>query len=381
MTIRRRGTNYEITVYVGPDPITGKERRVSRTVPGKPGQRRIPPEVLQVEAKLRIEVARGHHRVPGMTVGELLDRWFVHARPNLAATTLVSYQRCIERYLRPELGTVRLGRLTTATVDGLYRRLLAGTADRGELRPATIRQAHAVLRRALRQAVVWGWIERNVAADASPPRITRTAVEAPGIATVRKILAAADADSVDLGDLIHLAGVTGARRGEVCGLRWTDVTLSPERGSVLIARAAIEINHRVSIKGPKHGVRAIPIGPRAVARLKARRVRMAERALACGVTLTDTAYVLSDAPDGSVPLNPNLASDRFRRLVRKLDLTVRLHDLRHGSVTAALEAGHSVNDVAAFHGHESPKMTLDVYGHAIPAGMRGIADTLDRRLG
>src|SRR6185295_2388547 len=104
-----------------------------------------------------------------------------------------------------------------------------------------------------------------------------------------------------------------------------------------------------------------------LARLRARKTRAAETALAFGVQLTD-GYVFSEYPDGSTPLHPNLASGRFRNLARGTG--VRLHDLRHAAVSNLLAAGVPVNDVAAHVGHASAKMTLDVYGHAIAGGRR-----------
>lgn len=379
--IRRRGDNWEVVVYAGRDPITGKERRVSRTVTGRPGQKRPPAEAKKVEAKLLLEVAEGHHRTRAATVGELLDRWLVHVRPSLSPTTTVGYERCIRLYLRPRLGTVRLDRLTTATLDRFYATLQTSGGRAGApLSAMTVRHVHAVLRAAVGQAVTWGWVDRNVVANASPPRVPRSVIEAPTAATIARLFAGAAAD-VDLTDFLALAVVSGARRGELCGLRWRDVELDGDEGSMLIARAAIEVDHVVSIKGPKHGVRRIALGPRVVRRLRARRLRLAAQALAFGTALGEDAYVFSEVPDGAAPMRPDLATYRFRGLARRLGVKVRLHDLRHAAVTDALADGHAVSDVAEFVGHASAKMTLDVYGHAIPARSRAIAATLDRRIG
>lgn len=99
-------------------------------------------------------------------------------------------------------------------------------------------------------------------------------------------------------------------------------------------------------------------------------------ALACGVALEESAYVLSDDVDGAGPLHPNLFSDRFRRLVRRLKIECRLHDLRHWHVTQALGAALPVRDVAERVGHASATMTLDVYGHAIANADRKAAETV-----
>jgi integrase len=100
-------------------------------------------------------------------------------------------------------------------------------------------------------------------------------------------------------------------------------------------------------------------------------------ALAIGATLDEEAYVCSEHPAGIVPMHPNLLSDRFRRIVRRLAIPwCRLHDLRHWHVTQALGADLPVRDVAERVGHASARMTLDVYGHAIANADRKAAEAV-----
>lgn len=377
MTIRYRNGAYEVVVHVGRDPVTGKERRVSKSV-RIPRRKRTPDEVTQAYAQLVAEVAAGQHGSPSVTVGDLLDRWLAHVRSDLSPTTLHSYQRKVELYLRPALGNVRLAKLTTARVDGLYRSLRATGGEAGTgVSAQTIRHVHTILRRALHQAERWGWVARNVAEVAEPPTVRRDPVAAADVAQLGKLLKHAEAKSTDLGDLVALAIATGARRGELCGLRWSDLDVD----AVTIRRSIIDVGHKLAVKAPKSGrARLVPIGPRIVARLHARHARMVKAALACGHALSHDAYILSDGVDGLEPLHPNLASHRFGRLAKDAKIPVRFHDLRHAAVTLALAGGAAVNDVAAHVGHSSAKTTLDVYGHAMPAGQRVVADILDAGL-
>jgi integrase len=143
----------------------------------------------------------------------------------------------------------------------------------------------------------------------------------------------------------------------------------------------VEISHRLTVKDPKtHQVRRIALDDVTVRLLRERRTAQAETALACGVGLDGDAYVLSEDPAGQAPLHPNLLSDRFRRLARTLEITCRLHDLRHWHVTQALGAGLPLRDVAERVGHASTRMTLDVYGHAIAESDRKAAEVVAGRL-
>ena len=378
--IRRRGENWQVTVYVGLDPVTGSERRISRTVPGTPGQKRAPKAARDLEARLLTEAGAGEHREARVTVQQLLELWLAQVGPDLSPTTLYGYRRYIDRLLVPRIGAMHLDKLTTASLDRLYRTLRdAGGEGGGPLSPATVRQAHAVLRRALVQAERWGWITRNPAALASPPKLQRHEIRPPSAADVDRILVAAYDESTDLGLAVWLAAVTGARRGELCGIQLSDVDL--DGGSLVIRRSVVEISHRLIVKDPKtHQVRRIALDDATLLLLRERRASQGATALACGDCLERDAYVLSEDPAGRVPLHPNLLSDRFRRLVRSLNIVCRLHDLRHWHVTEALGAGLPVRDVAERVGHASTRMTLDVYGHAIAESDRKAAAVVAARL-
>jgi integrase len=374
--IRRRGQSWQITVYGGLDPVTGRERRVTRTIPGTRDQKRPPKVARDLEAQLLVEAGAGEHRQARVTVGQLLEEWLSQVGPDLSPTTLHGYRRYIDRLLVPRIGRLRLDQLTTANLDKLYRTLRESGGEGGRpLSPATVRQAHAVLRRALVQAERWGWIMRNPAALASPPKLKRTEIRPPSAEDVKRILDAARVESPELGLAVWLAAVTGARRGELCGIQWSDVDL--DASSVVIRRSVVELSHELTIKDPKtHQVRRIALDDATGGLLRERHASQAATALACGVGLGADAYVLSDDAAGRVPLHPNLLSDRFRRLVRGLEIRCRLHDLRHWHVTQALGAGLPVRDVAERVGHASARMTLDVYGHAIQDSDRKAAEVV-----
>jgi len=375
--IRRHGNRWQVTVYAGTDPVTGRERRVRGSVPRAPGQQRPSKAARELEARLLLEVGTGEHRDARVTLTELFDRWLEQAGPDLSPSTALNYRRYIDRSIAPRLGHVKLDKLTTAMLDGLYRDLRQSGGRHGQpLAPATVRQVHAVIRRALVQAQRWGWIQRNPAALASPPKIVHHEIRPPSPEAVAQILREAEADGAPTALAIRLAALAGARRGEVCGLRWSDVDL--DGASLVIRRGIVELEDRVVVKDPKtHQIRRVALDEATVAMLRARRAAQAEMAAQLGAVLDDEAYVCSDHPAGVEPLLPNLISDRFRRIVRRLDIPrCRLHDLRHWHVTQALGAGLPVRDVAERVGHASARMTLDVYGHAIASADRKTAEVV-----
>ena len=91
------------------------------------------------------------------------------------------------------------------------------------LGPNTIRQHHALVSSALAQAVKWGWIDKNPAGAASPPGKKKVGPRRPPEPTEIRALIEACGDDIDLATAVALGAITGARRGELCGLQWPDV--------------------------------------------------------------------------------------------------------------------------------------------------------------
>jgi integrase len=146
--IRQRGQTWQVIVHAGHDPITGKRRNLTGTAPTKR-------KAQALRARLLTQVNEGRRPATDATVAQLLARWLEVA--DLAWSTRVTYQGYIDRAILPALGHLPLRRLDTATLDRFYTglRTRGGTGGR-PLAPATVRQVHAILRRALDQAARLG---------------------------------------------------------------------------------------------------------------------------------------------------------------------------------------------------------------------------------
>lgn len=371
--IRRKRQSWEVRVYAGRDPVTGRERYVSRSVPAKPGQTKPPRAVTDLESLLKVQVRQGHHGGTDARVRDLLGAWLAQTERDLSPWTVNGYRGIIDRYLNPNLGDLAVRRLTPAKIERLYDDLRTSGGRNGTgLAPLTVRHAHAVLRRALWWARRRGWIDTNPADGVELAKLSRATVGAVSDADLARLLA--HATDPDLRLLVLLADGTGARRGELCGLRWGDVDLKNK--ALAIRRSITDPHGDIAVKPPKSGrERSVAIGATLVRELKSRRARVEADAAFLGATVTDDWYVLGDRE----PLRPERATGRFRVLARTAGVPRRLHDLRHGHVTNLLAAGVSVPDVSSRVGHSSARMTLDVYGHAIPAGDRAAAKIAERR--
>jgi integrase len=292
-------------------------------------------------------------------LGQLLHDWLENVGPSLSPTTLAGYRRLVDGYIVPALGKVKLHRLTAAHLDGYYRSL-----SRGGLKPASVRQFHAVISSALNQGVKWDWVGSNVAARATPPPVRRQKLDPPSPADVIRLIEAAKRSrSPELGVFFHVAAVTGARRGELVALRWTAVDLVAAQ--VVIEHSVVQVGRDLFEKDTKtHQARRLSLDPGTVDVLARFKTAAEERLAPFGLTLPDAAFVFSDEPDGSKPWNPERITRAFSRFCAQEGISgVRFHDLRHFAATRLLSAGVDVRTVSGRLGHANAATTLGVYAH------------------
>jgi integrase len=297
------------------------------------------------------EVAEQHHTGPSMTVAQLMTEFLAHSRARgRSPKTVYEAERTVERIINPAVGALALEQLTTRHLDELYRRL----RDEGKS-PSSIRRYHAVLSAALSQAVRWQWIAVNPAASATLPAMLRTDLRAVTIDDVGRLLAAAETANPRYAMLLKLGVLTGARRGELCALRWRDVDL--DAGFISIRTALYRAGNERGEKAPKSGrVTDVAIDDYGVGLLRYWR---AEYPVA-----GDDCFVVSSRPDGSLPVNPDSLSSFVNRQAAKLGIRLEgRNPLRHLAGTELIAGGIDPRAAAEHLGHADPALTLRRYAH------------------
>jgi integrase len=312
---------------------------------------------------------------PRQTVATFLESWLDGtARHTLRPRTFLRYQQLVRRHALPSLGTTPLAKLTPQELSALYGRKLAEG-----LSPRTVQFLHAVLHRALKQALRWGLIGRNPADAVQAPRPKRAEVRPLSPVQARALLDAAAGDELEA--LYVLALATGMRQGELLGLRWADVDLDGSR---------LEVRHTLqrlagswSLEEPKTGKsrRSIRLAPMAVAALRSHRARQAQQRLLLGSAWPGHDLLFTNG--WGEPLDGrHLPGRSLRPLLAKAGLpTIRFHDLRHSAATLLLAQGVHPKVVQELLGHSSIALTLDVYSHVLPTLQEEAAASMERVLG
>lgn len=216
----------------------------------------------------------------------------------------------------------------------------------------------------------------NPASLASPPRSPQAEISPPTPEELTRLLLHVDGTDPELACFLRVSAFTGARRSQVCGLKWSDIDF--EHRGVTFLRGVVDGPDGIVVKDTKtHRAYAVAIGDPLVDVLRSHRTEMLKRAMLCGIGLPLDAFVFSFAADCSTPWRPDYVTHQFSRSRRQVKLTsVRLHDLRHFMATELLAAGLPITTVAGRLGHARPATTLNVYGHFIRPSDRAAADMM-----
>jgi len=351
-TIYRRKNGGWATQYI----VYTAEGRKRKTLYGKTRQ-----EVAAKLAKALSDREGGLvFDAENQTVSEYLERWLSDSvKGSVRPKTFDSYEWLVCKYIAPALGRVKLKTLTSAHLQGFYRsKLEAG------LSPRTVQYLHVVLHRALKQALRWGLVPRNVSEAVDPPRGQKKEIRPLPPDQARRLLEATCGDRFEA--LYVLAVHCGLRQGELLGLRWEDVDL--EAGTLHVRRTLTVAKGGPKFTAPKTAKsrRQIRLTTGAVDALRRHHDRQFEESTRLAGLWQD--YGLVFATTIGTPINPrNLTGRSFKPLLKRAGLPdIRFHDLRHTCATLLLRRGVHPKFVQELLGHATIAITLDTYSHVVP---------------
>jgi len=377
---RRHGKDWG-WFFSAPDPATGKRRFHSKN--GFPTKK-------AAQEALSAELARFHKGAfiePSKLTVEafLLEQWFPAIDGRLRRSTRANYETNLKVHIIPALGALKLQRLTAPRIASFYSELLAGGRRDGKgLAPKTVRNIHALLHRALKDAARWGYVPHNRADDVDPPHGASPEQQVWTPEQLRAFLIHVRDDR--LYALWLLVATTRMRRAELAGLRWSDIDFARARLTPRLPRVVVNYQVHQSDTKTASGRRSLALDSATLEALRDHRRRQAEeRALA---EIADANDLVFTWPDGR-PLHPDLITDWFQRHAKRAVWeqngqqnvglpAIRLHDVRHSYATAALAAGIPAKIVSERLGHANVQITLDTYSHVIPGLDEQAASTVAR---
>lgn len=251
---------------------------------------------------------------------------------------------------------------------------------------SSIRRYHLLLSSALNMAVRWQLIKENPCTRVSPPKVETADVQFLDEHEIADLMAALDDAPVQYSVITQLALFTGARRGELCALRWSDVDFSA--GLLTILRTAVEIPKvGVIFNEPKtkKSKRIIKLTPNAVQLLRDYKIWQSSEKYKIGSKWRDQIEIMGNVVENDLlftrwdgqPIRPGAVTSWFPEFLRVHNLPpVRFHSLRHSNAALLIAAHVPVTTVAGRLGHAKTSTTTDIYAGFIRASDAKAADAL-----
>lgn len=352
-TIRQRSDGrWEARYTVGRDPGTG--RQIQKSVYGLTQK-----EVRQKLAKITTAIDEGTYTEPSkMTVGEWLDIWHKEYLGAVKPHTVAHYGSHIQNHLKPSIGALKLSALQPHTIQNLYNKL----QEEG-LSPKTIKNLHGVLHKALKQAVMLGYLRSNPSDACVLPRVEKKEVSFIEKGKIAELLEAIKGHPYE--NVYRVDLFTGMRQGEILGLTWDCVDF--ESGVLTISKQLQKEHVKgglyrfVSLKNDR--VRRIQPAPFVMDILRQQRQKqLSDRLRAGGAWENHWNLVFTNELGGH--LCAVTVYNHFKRIVKSIGIPdTRFHDMRHTFAMISLQNGDDIKTVQENVGHATAAFTLDVYGH------------------
>jgi integrase len=306
---------------------------------------------------------------PQRKLGEYIQDWLENThKSKLRLSVYLNYRKHV-KHIVAGLGDIWLQKLTPQQVQSFLTKKL----DEG-LSPKYVREMLGVLRLALKNAVQWGYISRNVCDLVTRPRVPKHNIAPLTLEQAQRFRQHLQGHRFEV--LITMAVVTGMRRGELLSLRWSDIDF--QRGILQVLHTVDRFTGYGYVEGePKSaaGVRSIRLPAFLMEMLKQHRVQqVAQKSQA--KTWQERDLVFPNSRGGY--LHPNHLGEAFRELLEEAGLpSIRFHDLRHSAATILLSMGVNIKVIQEMLGHSDISITLRVYGHLLPSMQQEAVDRWD----
>ena len=389
-SIRKRGENsYLLVVSRGYDYQGNRLKPAQKTVhpplglTAKQTQKWLNEQAVLYEQEIK--------HTPGLpvdrniTLAKYIEIWLKQVAPKkLAASTLTRDMQDVRRIL-PALGRYKLVDLNKEILREFYD---AMRRERNEntgnfLAEGTVEGIHSCLSGILSDAVEAGYLTHNPAWRAYKKRGVAKERPVADEETVQRLIQALEGQSMKYEVYYKLILATGIRRGEACGLRWSDIDW--RQRALHIRRNVVKLSRQpIIVKEPKTraGTRVVYLSKE-----MCRLLRAWEKECAWEMTqqeegeLTQEDYLFRQ-PNGN-PMVPSTFTYRFKMILRENGLPddLNVHSLRHTNASMLIAQGVDVRTVAGLLGHAQPSTTLDIYSHAFDKNKRLAGQKLSEALG
>ncbi len=321
-------------------------------------------ERQEAEEKAREQIEGKRNPQADVPFMDYLQKWLLQSKPTISKTTFKGYRTMLDgrvnRYFT-ELD-ITVGEVTPQHLQDFYQTIF----DEGHT-PNTVIHYHAVLRKALQNAVKKDILNTNPADKVDRPKKNVYQAQFYSAEEIMTLFDAVSDDPLEI--CVKLAAYYGLRRSEVLGLKWDAINLEQKTISIRHKVIEDEVDGKFVPVGEdvlktKSSFRTLPLLPSVEKLLLAEKEKqeMYRRLFKRSYCREYLDYICLDQT-GKL-MRPNYVTEHFSWLLEKFGLKkIRFHDLRHSCASLLLASGISMKQIQIWLGHSTFSTTADIYSH------------------
>ncbi len=314
------------------------------------------------EVKSKLEVAKINssqfNDTNDETYGELLDKWLAYKKREVKYSSYIRYKNTIENHIKPKLGAIKAKSISADIIqEYLKEKSENGRIDkRGGLSNKSLSDILVIVKETLKFGNVYDTSIDNLRTSTSQKHKSMRVLNEKE-QTNLTITLLNDTDIYKMGVLICL--YTGIRIGELCALKWSDISLESKVISInktlqRLPNTNPEANTKTTLftSEPKSGSgnRIIPIPEFLYTIILPFRKQ-------------DEMNVIST--EKKPLIEPRTMQNYFKKYLAESNISdANFHSLRHTFATRCIEVGFDIKTLSEILGHSSVKITLDRYVHS-----------------
>ncbi len=354
---------------------TRKRKSIALGLDIKGNKRVANKRMEELRQNLEDELAEYTERV---LFSDYLMHWLDSIRFSIADTTYIEYRAQIKNRIAPWFAErkIALADLKAHQIQDFYQYKLS----HDKVSANTVHRYHACIRKSLQDAFKLDRIAENPADKVTLPKVKRYKADFLNSKELRRVLEIFKGTAVETP--VFLTAWYGLRRGEVLGLRWSDVDFTAKTISVngsITDRGEASKKQSLRYKETKTeaSIRTFPLLPEVESYLREVALKQAENRLLCGECYNQdwSAYICVDT-DGDL-LTPDRLTRAFPRICEQNGLRhVTFHALRHSCASLLLENGASMKETQDWLGHASFRTTANIYAHVTEGSKEKLARSL-----
>jgi len=371
--IQQRGDNsYFFTISLGKG-ADGKYNRATKTitVTGKMTPKRLKEYLDHEYLKFKQEARSDSYIAPGkMTFVSFVEDWKVkYAFKELSETTITNHLSILKIHILPGIGHWQINNINQSLLVDLLHNLKRQDGSERPLAITSQQSVYTTLKSIFKYAKQLRVIKEDPMEGVNKPKNNKEAERELNVYSLEEVTVLLDLlqeEDAHWRMFMTLALVAGLRRGEALGLEWSKVDL--DKGVIDISQTIVNTRNGPLIKSPKTKTskRLISLPPSVVSDLREYRLESMKERLLMGDRWTEHEREWVFCNEDGTHFYPTTPTTWWSRFTERVGIRyIRLHDLRHTSVTLLIAQGIHAKIISERSGHSSIRITMDTYGHVL----------------